>query len=166
MMNWCTRVNATLNFSVFRFALLNHWRWKKMWNNLKWFGDCKLFNYSTKLRQWDFGCRRICWSVWNSTAVKEKFHIHNLPYNLIVASIPPILFFDMHLYPPKSGLCKCFMVSVICTAYIELSVSCITYLSLGIIISPIVDFVVTSAVSVCTWKFSLPLRSFACTVPW
>lgn len=67
-----------------------------------------------------------------------------LPYNLIVASMPPILFFDMHLYPPKSGLCKCFMVSVIWIAYIELSVSCIVYLSFGIIISPIVLLILWS----------------------
>lgn len=27
----------------------------------------------------------------------NKIRMHNLPYNLIVASMPPILFFDMHL---------------------------------------------------------------------
>lgn len=81
----------------------------------------------------------------NSTCTLNKQRTVYLPYNLIVASMPPILFFDMHLYPPKSGLCKCFMVSVIWIAYIELSVSCIVYLSFGIIISPIVvDIVVMS----------------------
>uniref|UniRef100_A0A1A9X5A0 Uncharacterized protein n=1 Tax=Glossina brevipalpis TaxID=37001 RepID=A0A1A9X5A0_9MUSC len=60
----------------------------------------------------------------------------HLPYKRIVPSVSPILFLDMHLYPPKSVDCKRLICKIISTAYILTSFSVSTYLSPAIIISP------------------------------
>lgn len=65
-----------------------------------------------------------------------------VPYNRMVASMPPMLFFEMHLYPPKSLFCSRRMTRTIWMAYNEFeSVSVIAYRSFGIIISPVFMYV-------------------------
>uniref|UniRef100_A0A1A9UUT1 Uncharacterized protein n=1 Tax=Glossina austeni TaxID=7395 RepID=A0A1A9UUT1_GLOAU len=52
----------------------------------------------------------------------KPINLH-LPYKRIVPSVSPMLFFDMHLYPPKSVDCKRLICKIISTAYILTSFS-------------------------------------------